>query len=68
MVYIDHQRAQAMESFKAQVLEKGLQPYCSFIEQNHWSEQLLTQCYHEHFYQQYYRLPKQERQQNFWHK
>ena len=66
MVYIDRQRAQAMESFKAQVLQEKLQPYCSFIEQHHWSERLLTQCYHEHFYQQYYRLAKQERQQNFW--
>ena len=41
MVYIDHQRSQAMASFKAQVIETGLQPHCSFIEQHHWSERLL---------------------------
>lgn len=67
MVYIDRKRAKALDAFKAQVLEKYLQPYCSFIEQHHWSEQLLVQCYHDYYYQDYFRLPKQERRQNFWY-
>jgi len=66
MVYIDSLRAKAIQDFKVQVIKDKLEPYCSFIEQRHWSEQLLIQCYHEYSYQEYYSLSKQQRQQNFW--
>jgi hypothetical protein len=66
MVYIDSHRAKAIQDFKAQVIQDKLQPYCSFIEQRHWSERLLIQCYHDNYYQQYYSVSKQQRQQDFW--
>jgi len=68
MVYIDSLRAKAIQDFFVQVMDEKLEPYRSFIEKRHWSETLLVQCYHDHYYQQYYWASKQERQQNFWQK
>ncbi|MEB3189710.1 MAG: hypothetical protein VKL42_05125 [Snowella sp.] len=66
MAYIDSQRAKAIEDFKVNIIQNKLEPYHSFIEKYPSSEQLLIQCYHDHYYQQYYTIDKQQRQQNFW--
>ena len=68
MVYIDSVRAKTIQAFKDQVIDEKIEPYRSFIEQRHWSESLLIQCYHDHCYQKYYWISKQERQQNYWQK
>jgi hypothetical protein len=68
MVYIDSVRAKTIQAFKDQVIDEKIEPYRSFIEQRHWSESLLIQCYHDHYYQKYYWASKQERQKNFWQK
>ena len=68
MVYIDSVRAKTIQEFKDQVIDEKIEPYRSFIEQRHWSESLLIQCYHDHYYQKYYWASKQERQKNFWQK
>jgi len=68
MVYIDSLRAKAIQDFFIQVMDEKIEPYRFFIEQRHWSETLLVQCYHDHYYQQYYWASKQERKQTFWQK
>jgi hypothetical protein len=66
MVYIDSVRTQKIEAFIVQVMTEEIEPYRSFLQQKPWSNSLLIQCYHDHYYQAYYWKSKQERQQNFW--
>ena len=68
MVYIDSVRAKKIEEFVVQVMAEKIEPYHFFLQQKPWSESLLIQCYHDHYYQKYYWASKQERQQNFWKK